>query len=236
MTTKLFLQSSLFLFLSFILSTCFVPELKTVVFTGSPSLESLTEVSARIEGTIISLEGKAEAHGHCWIEGIDGTPTLDNSLVNNREKNERGSFVSLLSGLSPGTEYSVRGYAVVRGKVFYGKIITFITLGTPKQDRIITTLITNITDKSALAGGRISKLGSDVISDYGHCWIAADVFNTRLPEITDSKTSLGQRTTIGEFSSKLENLGPNITYRVRAYAIINGSPIYGKPISFITGF
>ena len=108
------------------------------------------------------------------------------------------------------------------------KIIdTYFTQPTNSTPLLITLPITNITQTTAVSGGKITYDGGTAVTTRGICWSTS-----KNPTIDNNKTSDGTGT--GEFTSKITNLTPNTTYYVRAYATnINGTA-YGNEISFIT--
>jgi hypothetical protein len=218
-----------------LLTTCIDTDVKTIVYTGVPERENITEITARIIGTLITFEGTIEQHGHCWIEGATTIPTIENNRTQLGTKTERGTFQSNLFGLAPNTEFTIRGYAIVDGQAIYGKPATFRTIGESKP-AITTTFITDITRNSAEALGKVNTLGDATISEHGHCWVVADAFNQVQPTIANSRSQLGERSTTGDFSSAITGLTANLTYRVRAYFILAGTttPVYANTINFTT--
>lgn len=85
---------------------------------------SITSSSATTGGNIISASGDISSRGVCWA--TTANPTIANHRTNNGSGS--GSFTSLLSGLSPGTTYYVRAYAVIENGTLYGNQVSFRTL------------------------------------------------------------------------------------------------------------
>lgn len=212
------------------LSTCKLDELN-LIFTGNIDPATLTEITGEIEGIILNNKGSITQHGHCWIDDSTKVPTVLNNATRLGNKAERSSFKSFLIGLAPNTGYAIRGYAVVAGDTVYGNLSKFKTKGDSKPALTITQ-INEITNNSAAAVGRLNKVEGN-ISQHGHCWISANLLNQE-PTIADNKTELGTRANTGDFTSQLRNLFPDVTYRVRAYVIINGNPLYSSGTNFIT--
>jgi uncharacterized protein (TIGR02145 family) len=143
--------------------------------------------------------------------------TLDNSGI--------GSFISNLTGLLPGTTYSVRAYATNSTGTSYGTPeYSFTTLKIPT---IITTTISTITSTSASTGGSISSDGGAMVTARGVCWSTSST-----PTVANSKTSNGSGT--GTFTSSLSGLTPNTLYHVRAYATNSVGTSYGNEQDFTT--
>ncbi len=92
--------------------------------------------------------------------------------------------------------------------------------------------ISGIGSADAVARGLIDNIGSGNITQHGHVW---DTFPT--PDINTesvSKTSLGEKTETGTFTSPLANLNPNATYYIRAYAINSAGITYSNEVTFST--
>jgi len=90
-----------------------------------------------------------------------------------------------------------------------------------------TTVVTNLTQITAISGGNIIADGGATITARGVCWNTAEN-----PTINDHKTTDGQGA--GEFSSNINGLTPNTTYYVRAYATNSAGTGYGEAISVTT--
>ena len=90
-----------------------------------------------------------------------------------------------------------------------------------------TIEITMISATSATTGGSISDDGGAAIIGRGVCWGVQEE-----PTVDDDFTENGQGT--GEYSAVLENLEPNTTYYVRAYAANSEGIAYGNELSFTT--
>ncbi|MCK4663388.1 MAG: PKD domain-containing protein [Bacteroidales bacterium] len=103
------------------------------------------------------------------------------------------------------------------------KSITIISISS-----LSTGSVSNITTTTVSITGNISDLAGNTITQHGHCW------STNQNPTTDlsTKTTLGARTTTGDFTSNLTNLSPSTTYYVRAYVTINTGTIYGNQVQF----
>ena len=93
---------------------------------------------------------------------------------------------------------------------------------------VITAAVSDITEESATAGGKIESPGSSTIAETGICWST-----TPNPTIDMNKIPAAQSD--GTFSVSITGLKSGITYFVRAYATIPGGIVYGDQRSFTTG-
>lgn len=99
-------------------SELFAPSVTTSAVT------SITSSSATSGGYISSNMGEINSRGVCWATSAN--PTTANHRTNNGSGS--GSFTSQLSGLSQGTTYYVRAYAVTENGTLYGNQVIFRTL------------------------------------------------------------------------------------------------------------
>jgi uncharacterized protein (TIGR02145 family) len=194
-----------------------VPTLTTVAITD------ITFTSATSGGSITSDGGApVTAKGICW--STSAGPTTSDSKTSDGTGIE--SFASYLTGLTPGTTYHVRSYAINSVGTAYGNEITFGTtaLGVP----VVTTAETgSITYTTAVSGGNISSNGGSEVTVRGVCWsVSAD------PTINNSKSTDGAGN--GSFISNLTDLLPGTVYHVRAYATNGVGTGYGSDITLTT--
>ncbi|NJK96196.1 MAG: hypothetical protein HC905_15925 [Bacteroidales bacterium] len=193
-----------------------IPEITTV------AISSITDSSAVSGGTIISNGGQPIlAKGVCWR--ISSNPTTANDTTLNGTGS--ASFASTLKNLLPNQNYYVRAYARNSNGTAYGNEVMFQTnKGLPK---VTTSAITSITDSSANGGGNITSNGGDPVIARGLCWSTS-----QNPTISNDSTLNGSGS--GAFTGKLEDLAPNTTYYVRAYARNSVGVGYGNQVSFST--
>jgi N-acetylneuraminic acid mutarotase len=189
---------------------------------STASVES-TSNTVVVKGVVIS-EGGAEvtARGVCWSTSHE--PTISYSKT--EDGTGEGAFLSYLNDLVPNTTYYVRAYATNIEGTSYGNEITFST-GPASPVTLTTSVVVLITGTTAVSGGSITNDGGGQITSRGICW--STVQN---PTTADRTTINGAHT--GVFTSIMDNLTPNTTYYVRAYATNEAGTSYGNEITFLT--
>lgn len=173
---------------------------------------NILETAFDITGSIVSTgELTITEYGHCW--NTYGTPTINDRRTNLGERDNSGSFTSNITNLEANTTYHVRAYAVNSKGTSYSKEITVTTKRPLSEPEVTISNATNITETGFDIGGNIVSTGGLTVTNYGHCW---SIYEN--PTINDNKSSLGQRSSIGSFTSNITNLENATTYYVRAYA------------------
>lgn len=187
------------------------------------STSNITGSSAVLGGNVINGGGGSIiARGVCW--STTQNPTTMNSHT--EEVTGTGVFTSVITNLSPNTNYYVKAYATNNAGTAYGNEISFST--TNGYPAVTTTSATEITGTTATSGGNISSDGGYEITARGVCWSTSPN-----PTVANSHTS--DSTGNGTFTSNLTNLSPNTTYYLKAYATNSITTSYGNEIMFTTG-
>jgi len=194
-----------------------VPELSTSTVTN------ITFTSAT-SGGIATSDGRSAitAKGVCW--STSSNPTTADSKTT--DGSSTGQFISDITGLTAGTLYYVRAYAINSAGTAYGDEISFSTIAL-KPAVLTTNTVSAITISTAITGGNITSDNGDAVTARGVCWSV----NTG-PTIAGSHTSDG--TGIGSYVSNLTGLFDGTQYFVRAYATNNSGTSYGNEVSFTT--
>jgi uncharacterized protein (TIGR02145 family) len=104
---------------------------------------------------------------------------------------------------------------------------TITTTSCPSLAVLTTTVVSSITQTSAISGGTITYQGASAITARGVCWSTS--IN---PTIANSFTTNG--TGVGTYTSNLTGLVTGTTYYVRAYATNASGTSYGNEVSFVT--
>ena len=182
------------------------------------------ETTAATGGGEVTHDGNTDlfVRGVCW--STKRRPDIEDPRTT--DGYGEGVFTSKITQLSPNTLYYVRAYATNIVGTAYGSEVTFTTsqITTPT---ITTTIISNITQTTAVSGGNIPSDGGSQVTARGVCW--SKNIN---PTVSDSKTTNGTGT--GNFTSNITGLTGNTRYYVRAYATNNIGTSYGQEIWFVT--
>jgi len=192
---------------------------------ATTAISAITQTTASSGGNITSDGGGAvTSHGVCY--GTTANPTILNSVTVNGTGT--GIFASPITGLTAGTTYYLRAYAINSAGTAYGNQITFTTTAATVIPTLTTIAISAITQTTASSGGNATADGGAAITARGVCWGTA----TNPTVALTTKTSDG--TGIGTFTSSIAGLTANTIYYVRAYATNTAGTAYGVQVSFTT--
>ena len=184
---------------------------------------NITPTTAQSGGEIITDGGATVAlRGVCW-SSTNTKPTIVDSKTNDGIGS--GTFVSTITGLTPGTTYSIRAYAINSAGRAYSVSATFSTVVLAPV--LTTSELSAITSSTATGGGHITSDGGSPITARGVCWTTS-----HNPTIANSKTTNGAGS--GSFTSNLTGLDANKTFYLRAYATNTVGTYYGNEVSFKT--
>ncbi len=200
----------------------------TLPVVTTTTVSNITQTTA-LAGGAVTDDGGADVTGFgvCWS-------TTPNPTISTNKKNIGigiGSFTSSLNGLTVNTKYYVRAYAINSAGTSYGNEVTFTTNDIIKAATVptlTTTVVTSITETSAVSGGTITDDGGGDITARGVCW-------SRSPDPyfhSEGATADGSGT--GPFVSYLSGLDPGTTYYIKAYAVNSVDIAYGNQLSFKT--
>lgn len=183
---------------------------------------NIESTNATSGGTITSTgTPKIEARGVCW--SLNENPTVENQKTN--DGSEIGEFTSQLTALEVDKKYYVRAYATTPFGTTYGKQVSFIAGKTPPT--VTTSDATDITNDTALSGGKVVNKGTTDVIKVGVCWS-----KNPKPTIDDENTI--DDLNGDSFVSQLIYLDAGTTYYVRAYATNEGGTGYGNEITVTT--
>ena len=146
------------------------------------------------------------------------------------------SFICTINELEPGTNYDFRATAYNGVKYGYSAIRSIQTNAkTSPTVSIVDLADSNIGVNYVMVAGIIQDTGTTVITERG--FLIGTVSNPTMA--TEGVTNVPVLTATDKFSATIDNLKPNTTYYVRAYAANNpyGSKTqygYSKTLTFTT--
>jgi hypothetical protein len=150
-------------------------------------------------------------------------PTLDGPGVTRVPSSpaEPGVYTVGLTGLSPTTQYSYRGYAISNIGIFYTTPVTTFTTLTPPPltlPTVISPVSSNPLVTTAVLGGTVTSDGGSPITERGVVFSRTSTNDN--PFIGGSGvTKVTSPGTTGVFTVDVTGLTASTTYSFRAYAI-----------------
>ncbi len=205
--------------------TTLTPATAPTVTTANVS--DITETSGVGGGSVTSDGGdEVTERGLCW--GTSANPTVSGSHLAASTAGT-GAFLCTMTGLNPNTTYHVRAYAKNNVGTSYGQDITFTTLNNATAPTVTTANISNITVNSASGGGNVTSDGGATVTERGLCWS----YDPN-PTIEINETVQAASGGTGAFICSMEDLLPNTTYYVKAYAVNSQGTSYGQQVTFTT--
>jgi len=188
-------------------------------------ISTQTSTSANSGGDVTS-DGGSPVTARGLVYNTSPIPTTANPSIPGGAGN--GTFISNITGLTPGTTYYVRAYATNAIGTQYGNEVTFTTSASTTATVTATTTPTSPGQNTATSGGNISSDGGSPVTARGVVWSTST--NPQLPSTFKTIDGTGP----GTFTSNITGLLPKTTYYVRAYATNVNGTVYGPQISFIT--
>ena len=133
-----------------------------------------------------------------------------------------------LTGLTKNTSYYARVFVCNNYGEETGNVIEFTTKGSVT---VKTNSATNITTSSATLNGNITK-GSGSVNMTKRGFVLSTTNN---PTITSCLKKWDQSSSAaGNYSTSMTGLSASTKYYYRAYAVVDGNPVYGSSVSFTT--
>ena len=166
--------------------------------------------------------GTVSERGVCY--STSANPTTSDNVE--KSGSGVGNYTVDLYGLSDGTTYYVRAYAINEKGISYGEEKSFTTLQYGKPT-VLTSSVSDVSYVSATVNCEVTADGGATITERGVCYSTSS--NPTTDDLT--KTSYGRT---GTYNVKLSGLASGETYYVRAYAINSEGTSYGKVLSFKT--
>ncbi len=201
-----------------------------VNFTTNPSAPVITtnEISAigntnaTVGGNVVSSGGAAITDRGVVYSSVNTAPTISDTKV--QIGTGTGNFSQAIVGLTQGTLYYLRAYAINSAGTTYGSIFSF----TPAGASVSTTAVSGVLTNTAVLGGNVTSIGSSPVTERGIVFVAGN----SVPTLTDTKVVIGNGA--GSFSQTVNTLQPATVYSVRAYATNTAATNYGSLQTFTT--
>lgn len=198
----------------------------TEVFTAHVADIELLQASSG--GTIVPVNGhEIIRRGVVW--DTEPNPTLERHEGMTEDGDGDGEFTSLLTELSPSTNYYVVAYAETESYVAYGVQRVFQTL-IAVNPNVRTKEAKLVTHNSAHVGGDVFFTGNSEVTQRGVVW-SSQVHN---PSLTNNEGITDDGTGGGKFSTIMTGLKPETHYYYRAYATNLGGTVYGHQEEILT--
>jgi pectin methylesterase-like acyl-CoA thioesterase len=202
----------------------------TIGVTADPPTVN-TAVLSYLSTTFVTCGGNIPSDGGALVtqRGVvyDTVAGATTDVHKTSDGTGSGSFVSHVTGLTPGETYYLRAYAINVADTSYGEERIFTTLDSVLVPVVTTTAVSTIMVKTAESGGEVINWGGDTVTVRGICW---DTVST--PTLDDNYIVSGQG--IGTFKSTLYPLTEGTKYYARAYATNSAGTGYGNELSFTT--
>lgn len=192
--------------------------------------------SARIDGAVLDIEGvSVDQHGILWNKGSEAPDILVHEgemLLGSIAGKNEALFSINIHGLLPGTGYTIRAFAQLKGQNFYSEPVFFNTQG----GEVITQGYLYISGNSIELTGRVTGTDAGVFAlSHGFCWSNLQTE----PTLADSSINLGGRRSSLPFTYQLGGLLNGPDYYFRAFAILqnglNVDTVYGRTLLFNAG-
>jgi uncharacterized protein (TIGR02145 family) len=184
----------------------------------------ITPTTALLKG-YVSYEGGSPVTNRGFVIGTLPNPDLSTAEVIAVGQGQ-GMYEQNVNQLLPGMTYYVRAYAFNALGASYGDVLVFSTPATVPT--LTTKPIQNIGLYTAKSGGEIESDGGSVITQKGIVWSTQP--NPTISLTTKTLNGGG----VSNFEANLNQLVPNTTYYVRAYATNSVGTAYGNTITFNT--
>ena len=167
----------------------------------------------------------ATRRGFCYMEGVAGDPTTANSVAYDDGSFGTGAYTKGITGLSGGTNYRVRAYAVHSGGTGYGATVQVLTkpvapTNVAATDGVHTDKVVITWTKSTGATGYKVYEGANLLDTLGDVATYDDVA-AAAPTITPGTAAASDATSATHVALSLSgqsaNNGASRTYKVKAF-------------------
>jgi hypothetical protein len=195
--------------------------LATVTTTAA---STITATTATLGGNVTN-DGNATVTERGIVYATTQNPTTSNTKLT--IGTGTGNFTSNVTGLTAGTTYYFRAYAINSQGTGYGSQGTFTTILPLSLATVTTTVVSTITPTTATLGGIVTSDGNATVTDRG-------VVYATVQNPTTANTKLSSGTGTGSFTATVTGLMAETTYYVRSYATNSQGTAYGSELAFTT--
>ncbi len=177
----------------------------TLPVVTSTSVTGLTTIQAIFNAEVNNQGGgTVTERGAVW--NTSGNPTVNSNRI--PSGSGTGIYTTTITGLSGGSNYYVRAYALNSFGISYGLEIPFSTLqGLPT----VSIGSISVQTTSAVVEGHVTDVGGQSLIERGVVWNT-----TGTPTIIDNKIINGN--SLGIYSTQISGLILGTTYFIRTYA------------------
>ncbi|UGU18176.1 hypothetical protein LS482_09880 [Sinomicrobium kalidii] len=196
-----------------------VPELQAV------EIDNITTTTAIARGNIVKNgSSPVTERGVCW--SVESSPVKEDHNAEASSVKAGGEFMVNLGDLEDNTTYYVRAYAVNEAGTAYGEEQLFKTrtAGLPVV----------LTDDRYAAGTETAFIRAEITADNGFPITERGVCWSDTPGATVEDNKVPEGDGPGSFRSRIDDLAPDMTYYVRAYATNSKGTAYGDEIEVQT--
>lgn len=137
------------------------------------AVSSRATTSGTGNGNITATGGaNATRRGFCYMAGSSGDPTVANSTVYDDGDFGTGAYTKGITGLSPGTAYRVRAYAINSAGTSYGSTVAYTTqyliaMGLGQFTLTGKTVLLHLGKKIIMALGTFTLTGQTILLHLG---------------------------------------------------------------------
>ncbi len=198
---------------------------------STTAASAITSTTATLNGNITSDGGAAiTARGFVYAISNAGLTIGATGVTNVIVSGTTGVFTENITGLTAGTAYFYRAYAINSVDTTYGGEQSFTTLA-PVAPTASTAAASDITSTTATLNGDITSDGGATITARGFVYAISNEDLTIENTAADAVVVSG---TTGTFNSSITSLTAGTAYFYAAYAINSVDTTYGEVQSFTT--
>jgi hypothetical protein len=218
----------------------FAPEGGVVVVVptlATPTATSVTNTTATLNGNVTD-GGGAQVTDRGFVYSVtsqNSNPTIGGSnVIQQAAGTGPGAFNANVASLLPGTEYTVKAYAINSAGTAYSTAATFTTNATTTVPVVSSPTSSAILDIQALLGGTVDSDGGVVVTERGI--VIALTSDNPTPTIGGTGVTKVAADTAGTgtFTQLVTALTASSGYSFRAYATNSVGTAYSDVATFTT--